>query len=797
MKFTLSWLKDHLETDASLTELTDKLTAIGLEIEDVIDPGAAIEGFVVAEVLEAGKHPNADRLTLCKVTDGTSEFQVVCGAPNARAGIKAVLARKGDVIPDSGTVFKPAKIRDVESQAMLCSVRELKLGEDHDGIIELPENAEVGAPATSALAIDPVIDIALTPNRVDALGVRGVARDLAAAGLGTLKTIDDSPVEGRFDSPTQVSISAEGDCTHFVGRTIRGVKNVESPQWMKDRLTAIGLRPISALVDITQYLTIDLGRPLHVFDADKVNGSLQARHAKDGETLEALNDKDYTLSDGMVVIADDSAALGLGGIVGGRPSGSEVDTKTVVLESAWFNPITIANTGRKLQINTDARYAFERGVDPESTIPGAEVATRMILDICGGEASHLVQAGAPKDVTKQVDFRPSRVKTLGGVDVAAEDCTAILERLGFTVAGSGDSLTVTTPSWRADIDGEADLVEEVLRITGYDNIPAVLDTLGDLPKAVLTPLQKRTDFARRSLAARGLNEAVTWAFLAEKDAALFSGGNAPVHLQNPLSSDLDVMRPSVLPNLIAAAGRNAARGFGDVALFEIGPAFRGDQPGDQDLIAAGIRAGQAVPRGWTESKRLVDAFDAKADALAALEAAEAPVASLQIGQGPDSGVPGWYHPGRAGALRLGNQVLGVFGELHPAVLKALDVAGPVVGFEVFLERVPPKKKKTHTRPLADMPDLQAVERDFAFLVDSTVAADDVLRAARGADKKLITEAALFDVYEGDKLEAGKKSLALSVTLQPREATLTDEDLEAISGKIVDAVARATGGSLRA
>ena len=799
MKFTLSWLKDHLDTGASLDEISAKLTSTGLEVESVTNPAAGLEAFIVAHISEAKQHPNADRLRLCTVETGTETLQVVCGAPNARAGLKVVLALPGVTIPTTGDVLKKGSIRGVESQGMLCSAGELKLPLEGDGIIELPADAPVGAPITQVLNFDPVIEINLTPNRVDALGVYGIARDLAAAGLGNLKSLKDTAVPGKFDSSRKVKMRLlSGDeklCPQFVGRMIRGVKNTESPKWLKDRLSAIGLRPVSALVDITQYLTIDLGLPLHAFDDAKLNGDVGPRLAMPGETLAALNGKTYTLDPGMVVIADETTALGIAGVMGGEPSSVTETTTTVFLESALFDPLNIAATGRKLLINSDARYCFERGVDPASSVPGAEIATRMILEICGGEASDLVQGGAAPDHKRVIAFNPARVKSLGGVELAAAEIKSILERLGFFIAVSGDAWQVTPPSWRADVEGWQDLVEEVLRIHGYDNIPPIPLPRAPMPKVALTAQQRQVAFTRRSLAARGLNETTTWAFLPSAQATLFKGDLPLVTLANPISSDLDAMRPSLIPNLAAAAGRNAARGMNDCALFEVGPRFEGSKPGQQTLVAAALRAGHTTARHWAGTRRAVDALDAKADALAALEAAGTPVSGLQT----TTGAPAWYHPGRSGVLKLGNQVLAAFGELHPGVLTALDVKGPMVACEVFIDRLPqPKKAKTGAaRPLLKASNFQPVERDFAFVVEAGVAAETLLRAVRNADKDLITDVGLFDAYEGPHVGEGKKSLAVSVMLQPKDATLTDEQIEGVAKKIVTAVEKACGGRLRA
>ncbi|OAN51111.1 phenylalanine--tRNA ligase subunit beta [Paramagnetospirillum marisnigri] len=797
MKFTLSWLKSHLDTTATLGQIEIGLTAIGLEVEGIIDPSKHLGGFVVGHVLEAEKHPNADKLRLCKVESGSGILQVVCGAPNARAGLKVILAQPGTFIPHNGEVLKKGNVRGVESQGMMCSWRELGIGEDHDGIAELDADAKVGASLLDIMSFDPMIEISVTPNRVDCLGVRGVARDLAAFGLGTLKPLLVEPVPGSFKSPIGVRLDftpeTQAACPLFAGRMIRGVTNGESPQWLKDRLTAIGLRPISALVDITNFFTYDLCRPLHVFDAAKVTGDIRARLAMSGETLVALNGKTYELDESMTVIADEAGPEALAGIMGGEHSGCTEATTDVFLEAAYFDPIRTAATGRRLEILSDARFRFERGVDPAFVVPSMELATRMILDLCGGEASEPVIAGTEPDWQKSIVLRPGRVAELGGVEVPLARMEAILNDLGCAVAEHADGLLVNPPSWRGDITAEHDLVEEVIRINGYDNIPSLPLPRPPMPKPVLTPGQRRAAWVRRQLASRGLVETVTWSFLPEAQAKLFGGGAPEMHLANPISSDLDVMRPSVLPNLVTASGRNADRGMKDLGLFEIGPQFDGPEPGQQRQVAAGIRAGRARGRHWAEPARAVDAFDAKADAMAAIAAAGGNPDSFQVG----TEAPGWYHPGRSGSLKLGNKPVAFFGELHPGVLNSLDVKGPVVGFELFLEALPPTKAKaTKAKPLLKASAFQPLDRDFAFILDASVAADAVVRAAKGADKALVAEVAVFDLYEGDKVAAGKKSLAITVTLQPTEKTLTDEEIEAVGAKIVAAVAKATGGELR-
>ena len=802
MKFTLSWLKDHLETDAPLDRITDALTAVGLELESVHDPAKDLAPFIVGHVVEARQHPNADRLRVCIVDTGTEKLQVVCGAPNARAGMKGVFAPAGSHIPGTGLDLKPGVIRGEASNGMLCSEREMGLSEAHDGIIELPPDAPLGTSFAALMGLDdPVIDIAVTPNRGDCLGVRGVARDLAAAGIGKLKPFTAAePVDASYKSPLQwrrdLSGDSAGACPMVVGRHFRKLKNGASPDWMQRRLRAIGLRPISALVDITNYVTFDLGRPLHVFDAKKLAGSeLTMRLARAGESILALDGKEYTLSDGMTVIADSKGVHGIAGIMGGEMTGCSETTTEVFLEVALFDPIRTAATGRKLGIESDARYRFERNLDPQSALWGAEVAARLILELCGGEASDLSIAGTMPKTAREISLRGDRVMTLGGLDLAVDEQRRILGALGFETALRGGAIVANPPSWRPDIDGEACLVEEILRVRGLDAIPAVpLDRPSALPGLVLTAGQRRESFARKTLAGRGMMEAVTWSFMAGEHAALFGGGNPALRLENPISAELSEMRPSILPNLIAAAGRNTDRGYPDVALFEVGPTFRDDTPQGEDTVAAGLRSGRTGPRHWASPPRAVDAFDVKADAMAVLAACGAPVDNLQVTRD----APSWYHPGRSGALRLGPNVLALFGEIHPGILRAMDVKGPACAFEIFLHRIPqPRGKGGKARPLLKPSPFQSTGRDFAFVVESTVPAETILRAARGADKALIADVAVFDVYEGANVGPGMKSVAIAVTLQPAERTLTDEEIEKVSAAIVAAVGKQTGGKLRA
>ncbi len=804
MKFTLSWLRDHLETSATTDEITEALTDLGLEVEGVEDPARVLGAFRICRVIEAVQHPNADRLRLCRVEtypDGPGgrmeEVQVVCGAPNARTGLVGVFAPVGTHVPGTGVDLKPGNIRGVDSNGMLCSERELMLSDNHDGIIDLPATAPLGARFIDWRGLnDPMVEIKVTPNRPDALGVRGIARDLAARGVGTLKPLVVAPVPGQFPSPIAVRIDEElkaKGCPHFAGRLIRGVRNGPSPDWLAARLKAIGLRPISALVDITNYFTFGLNRPLHVFDAAKVKGDLRIHAAAGGETLLALDGKTYTLAPGQMVISDDHGPESLAGIMGGEASGCTPETTDVFLESAWWDPITIAATGRALKINSDARYRFERGVDPAFTLPGLEAATRMILDLCGGEASEIVQDGAPISTTRAYRLNPARLISLVGMDIPEQTQRATLEALGFTLDGN----MAAPPTWRPDILGEADLVEEVARIASLTKLKGapLARSLPGVPKPILTPLQVRERTTRRTLAALGYNECVTYSFIDESSARLFGGGADAVRIDNPISSEMSHLRPDLLPGLLQAAARNQARGFMDLGLFEIGPAFHGGEPGDQHLQAAGLLIGQAARRDPHGSRRMADVYDAKADAEAVLAALGAPARS-QITRSAAA----WFHPGRSGVIGLGPNVMATFGEVHPRILQQMDVKGPAVAFTILIANVPYPKVKTPTRPALTISDLQAVDRDFAFTVDAKVEALTAVNAALGADKALIESVRVFDQFTGEKAEAqmgaGKKSIALTVRLQPRDKTLTEAEIEAVSAKIVEKVTKATGGTLR-
>jgi phenylalanyl-tRNA synthetase beta chain len=801
MKFTLSWLKEHLDTDEPLEKLADKLTMIGLEVENIEDKAKQLSPFTIARVISAEQHPNADRLRVCMVDtgDGAAPVQVVCGAPNARAGLVSVFSAPGTFIPGKNITLSVGTIRGVESRGMLCSAAELQISEDHDGIMELPADAPVGAPYVQWAGLgDPVLEINLTPNRQDCAGVHGIARDLSAADMGKFKDPTIKPIKGEFPCPVTVTVEDAVLCPGFALRLVRGVKNGPSPEWLQQRLTSIGLRPINALVDITNFMTYDRARPLHVFDAAKVSGNLTVRRARDGETLLALDGRTYTLDKDVCVIADDHGVESLAGIMGGEASGCSEDTTDVLIESALWNEINIAQTGRKLGINSDARYRFERGVDPAFMVPGLEMATRLVMDLCGGAPSENVVVGKAFADDRVIDFPLSEVRRLAGIDVPLPEIKRILSHLGFMMAGPGPVVKVAVPSWRSDVHGKADIVEEIVRIVGVDKVPMTpFDRGEEARKPILTPIQLRTRRAKRALAARGMVEAVTWSFISKPHAELFGGGQPELALANPIAADMSDMRPSLLPGLVAAVQANANRGFPDVALFEVGQIFRGDRPEDQLIAASGVRHGFASSKGmgrhWSGSAT-ADALDAKADAFAVLAAAGAPMQALQVVSGGAS----WLHPGRSGTIQIGPQnVLGYFGELHPRALDVLRADGPMIGFEVILDRIPAAKQRpTRARPVLELSPFQPVSRDFAFIVDRGVKAGDIVRSAQGVDKKLITDVTVFDVYEGKGIDEGKKSIAIAVTIQPREKTLTDQEIEAVAASIVAEVTKKTGGVLR-
>jgi len=802
MKFTLAWLKEHLDTKASVDEIADRLTRIGLEVEEVFDPATKLAPFKVAKVLKAEKHPDADKLQVLEVDTGTERLQVVCGAPNAHVGMKGVFAAVGAYVPGIDLTLTKAKIRGVESNGMMLSERELELSEEHSGIIELDAGAKIGTPAAKALGLDDAaIEVAVTPNRPDCLGVRGIARDLAASGLGKLKADKIKPVKAKASNPVPIKLEFDKGtadaCPIFAGVLVSGAKNGPSPDWLQRRLKAIGLRPINVLVDITNYISYDRGRPLHVYDADKLKGAVRARLGKTGESFKALDGKAYDVDAEMCVIADDSKVLGLGGVIGGEETGCTEKTTNVFIESAYFDPKRTAQTGRKLNIQSDARFRFERGADPDFVVPGLELATRMAVELCGGSPSKMTIAGKAPKPNAPFKFDLGHVKCLSGLDLPGAKTKAMLTALGIKLSGSGKSLKASPPSWRPDIAQSVDLVEEVVRLVGVDSIPATpMPRASGVAQPVLTEAQKRQRLVRRTLAARGLVEAVTWSFIPPEEAKLFGGGAAELTLSNPISTELAVMRPSLLPGLITAAQRNRDRGFADGALFELGQAYRGIEPQDQYVAASGVRFGRSAlggpGRDSSGNAPEANVFLAKADAVAALTSLGLDQTSLMIAAEARS----WFHPGRSGVLKLGPKVtLGVFGELHPELLIALGIDAPIAAFELYLDAVP-SRRKSLTKPALDASDLQAVKRDFAFLLNRDVPASDVIRAASGAERALITDVSVFDVFTGQGVPEGKKSLAIEVTLQPRDKTLTDVEIEAVAAKIVAAVIKATGGELR-
>ena len=809
MKFTYSWLKDHLETTRTVDEIAHKLNAIGLEVESIEDPGKTLGAFTVAKIVEAKKHPNADKLQVVQVevAKGQPLMEVVCGAPNARAGMIAVFAPLGTYIPGSKITLEKKPVRGVVSNGMMCSAAELELSSESDGILDLPADwaGKVGQRYIDVAGLnDPVLEVKLTPNRPDCTGVRGIARDLAAAGMGTLKPEPKlGGVEGAYDCPIDIKLDFTKDtanaCPVFAGRYVKGVKNGPSPAWLQNRLKAVGLRPINALVDVTNYISLDRGRPLHVYDADKLKGPIRARLGEKIEKFLGLDGKEHTVDQTMCVIADDSGPLGYGGIMGGEPSGSTDATKNVFIESAYFDPVRTATTGRKAGLQTDARYRFERGIDPASVRPGLDLATDMILKLCGGEPSKAKIAGKEPLENRVIAFDFARVEKLSGVKLTQAEIKSTLEALGCKVEGSSTAAKVGVPSWRPDIHGPADLVEEVVRIAGLEKIPSTpLPRVGGVTRAVLTEKQKRSRRTRRLLAARGFVEAVTWSFITEDQAKHFGGGSPALNLANPISSELSTMRPGLLAGLLTAVTRNRNRGANDVALFELGQSYRGEKPDDQYISAAGVRAGTAKLLGsgrhWDGKADDSSVFDVKADVFAALSLLGLDPNKAQISRD----APAWYHPGRSGTLKLGPKViLAHFGEVHPATLKALDVEAPVSAFEIFLDALPPEKKKSRAKGNLAASDLLPVKRDFAFIVAKDVAAGDIVKAASNADKALIQSVTVFDVFEGGALAVeAKKSVAIEVTLQPATETLTDSALETITQKIIADVKKATGAEIR-
>ena len=806
MKFTLSWLKDHLETEADVHQIAEAMTMAGLEVEEVHDPVAVLAPFTVAKIISTARHPDADRLQVCQVETVDGLKEIVCGAPNARPGLNTIYAPIGAYVPGLGVTLVEKPVRGVVSHGMLCSASELELADESDGIQELPPEIPVGTPVAGLFGAEPVIDFEVTPNRPDWLGVAGIARDLAAASVGKLKHFDIAVVRGAFPSPISVRLDAPEMCPVFAGRVIRGVKNGPSPAWLQKRLIAIGLRPINRLVDVTNLIAYDRARPLHVYDMAKLSGTeivvragLTSAETGEPEHLIALDGKTYTASPADCIIADAAGErpIGLGGVMGGESTGCSDDTTDVFLESAWFEPIVIAQTGRTLGIHSDAQYRFARGVDPVSVTPGLELATRLILDLCGGEPSEIVFVGEPPASPAPFAFDPAYVKRLTGMELSDDRIGTILGQLGFLVTAGGadqaEPWTVTPPSWRRDVEGRADLVEEVARIEGFRALPNTpLPEVARQARGVLSPRQARVRVARRALASLGYAEAVTWSFTKQSTAVLFGGGDERLVLENPIAADLDCMRPSVLPNLIQAAARNAARGHADVALFEVGPIYLNDQPTGQRTVIAGLIAPHP-DRHWGGAGE--DAlFGLKGDLFALLEEIGAPVASLQLAQGSNQS---WWHPGRSARLQLGpKNVIVEFGELHPRVLKALDADGPMLAFEIILDAVPePRGKGGKARGAADLPNLMPLSRDFAFLLDEARAVGDLTRAVAGADKALIAEVRVFDVYRGQGVPEGQKSVAVEVEIQPRAATLAEAEIEALTAKVVAAAAKA-GAVLR-
>ncbi len=803
MKFTLGWLKEHLETTADIDTISEKLTAIGLEVEEIIDRTQEFEGLIVADVVECGKHPDADRLNICTVDTGSEKLQVVCGAPNVRKGLRICFAPVGACIPawpKEENILKKGVIRGQESNGMCCSEAELCLSDEANGIMELDTDVPAGTPFALAMGFDdPIIDIALTPNRADCAGIRGIARDLAAAGVGTLKPLTVKPVNGTFKSPVGTKLDfAAGNkhaCPYFAGRAIRGVKNGTSPKWMQDRLIAAGLRPISTLVDITNYICLEYNRPLHVFDIAKLDGNITIRMGK-GETFLALNEKEYVTDENDIVVADNKKILAMGGVMGGEECGASAETQDVYIEVAYFDPDHVRVSGAKHQITSEARYRFERGVDPAFPVTATELTTNLIMELCGGEPSEMVIAGAEPEWQRIIEFETDYVAQLSGVDVAVNEQISILETLGFKVEKKGEvSLSLIPPSWRGDVEGRADIVEEIIRIYGYDKVPSLsVRNDSSVMKSAFSPEKKRTADMIRLLASRGMNEAVTWSFTDEKTFVDFSfADKKKVKIANPLSSDWDTMRHSIMGNLLQGAQRNASRSILCGSMFEVGPVFFGQSPDEQPEMMAGLRYGSQTLKGWNTTQRGYNVFDAKADVAVLLSLAGLNPDNIPI----STDAPSWYHPGRSGVFRLGKNVIAVFGEIHPALCEKYDLDMPVCGFEVFVDNLPAVKvKATATKPKLELSFLQPVNRDFAFVMASDVPANKLVRAAESADKKLISSVRLFDVYQGKGVEDGKKSMAITVTLQPFDTTLTDAEIEGVSQKIIANVEKQTGGTLR-
>lgn len=796
MKFTLSWLKEHLDTNADLDTIVETLTKIGLEVEEVINPAENLKGFITAKAENVTMHPDSDHLHLLSVNTGKEHLQVVCGAPNVKEGMIGIFAPVGTLIPCYNEVLKVGKIRGVESFGMMCSEKELGIGQDHSGIIELDSATEIGVDASLVLNFDPVIEVSITPNRAECLGVRGIARDLAAAGLGTLKPLNIQKIPAQIKSPVSINVECSTECPVYVGRYIKGVNNkAQTPKWMTDRLTAIGLRSISPLVDITNYINYDLARPLHVFDADKLCGNITVRLAKENEKFVSLEEKEYVLDNLSLGICDDEGIQCLGGIMGGLNKGCSENTVNVFLESALFKPSVIARTGRKYGIESDSRYRYERWVDPKSNILGSDYATSLILQICGGVASEQIVCGSENIAPQTAYIRPSRLKDFIGMEIGQDKILEILNNLGFETSVENDKIKAISPSWRGDIEGEHDLIEEVVRMIGLDEIKPISLPTQKLPKQVLTPSQTNVVTVKHELASRGMYETVTWSFTSSKTAKDFMKPNQTdvLLLQNPIASDLDQMRPSILPNLLIGAKNNITRGYTDVSVFEVGPEFFGRNPKEQQTVACGIRVGQTSKKEWTGSARSFDIYDVKADAIAAIAAAKGPYENLQVCRD----APAYYHPGRSGSLRLGKNVLAYFGQLHPSVVKKFGLKNNVMAFEVYLDNIPlPRNTADKSKKKLEMFNFQPLDKDLAFVVDKSVDAANILAAAKNADRNHITDARIFDIYEGPNLPENKKSVALSVTFQPKEQTFTDKDIENLMNKVIVEVGKKTGGELR-
>lgn len=795
MKFTISWLKEHLDTTASVNEIAETLTKIGLEVEELYNPAAKLEGFVTAEIIKKEKHPDADKLSLLTVNDGKENYQVVCGAPNCYEGLKGVFAKAGTVIPQYNEVLKVGNIRGIESFGMMCSERELCLGDDHNGIIELPKDTLVGVKASEVLAIDPVIDISITPNRGDCLGVRGIARDLAAAGLGKLKPLTVKETPAKFISPIKIIVEDFDACPVYVGRYIKGVNNkAETPKWMKDRLVAIGLKSISPLVDITNYINYDLCRPLHVFDAAKLKGDLVIRMAKEEEKFTSLEDKIYELDNQCLGICDDEGVECLGGIMGGLEKGCTIETVDVLLECATFKPEVISRTGRKYNIESDSRYRYERGIDQSSNKLGSDYATQLIIEICGGEASEVIVEGNDSPEERVAYTTVEKIKSFAGINVTKEQVVDILSNLEFKVSIDGQKIKAIIPAWRNDIAIESDIIEEVIRMYGLDNIPAVSLPTAKFPTQTLTIEQRRIVTARHELASRGMYETVTWSFTDSNIGKHFRKSNDEILLSNPIAADLDEMRQSILPNLLIGVRNNISRGYSDVSIFEIGPEFNSRKPLDQKTVTSGIRSGKTSKKSWIGEVREYDVFDAKADAIAVIASANGPYDNVQI----TNDAPKYYHPGRSGTLRLGKNILSYFGEIHPSILKKMGIKQRVIAFEVYMDNIPvPRGNISKAKKKLELSQFQPVDKDLAFVVAKDVPAINIIMAAKGADKENITDVRVFDLYEGVNLPEGKKSLAVSVTFQPKEKTYTDQEIETLMNKVIVAVGQKTGGTIRA